>query len=31
MLLALAFLMLLLGVYPTPFIAVVQAAGLAGQ
>jgi NADH-quinone oxidoreductase subunit N len=31
MLLALALLMLLLGVYPTPFIAVVQAAGLAGQ
>jgi NADH-quinone oxidoreductase subunit N len=31
MLLALAFLMLLLGVYPTPFIAIVQAAGLAGQ
>ncbi len=31
MLLALALLMLLLGVYPTPFIAVVRAAGLAGQ
>ena len=31
MLLALAFLTLLLGVYPTPFIAIVQAAGLAGQ
>jgi len=31
MLVALAFLMLLLGVYPTPFIAVVRAAGLAGQ
>ncbi|MDR3416119.1 MAG: NADH-quinone oxidoreductase subunit NuoN [Nevskia sp.] len=31
MLLALMLLMLLLGVFPTPFIAVVQAAGLAGQ
>jgi NADH-quinone oxidoreductase subunit N len=31
MLLTLALLMLLLGVYPTPFIAVVRAAGLAGQ
>jgi len=31
MLLALVLLMVLLGVYPTPFIAVVQAAGLAGQ
>jgi NADH-quinone oxidoreductase subunit N len=31
MLLALALLMILLGVYPTPFIAVVRAAGLAGQ